>query len=105
MPPSAIPFRVAPPAGVGSGDGDGSGGAYGANQGLDTLRQVAASVPVSQQQMGIVNQYLFSVQAMSGAQLSITPGAPGLFHLVVTGNVVQVDNARNLLGSLLNGSA
>jgi CUG-BP- and ETR3-like factor len=40
------------------------------------------SVALNQQQLALVNQHLFSIQAMSGAQLHVSPGAPGVFHLV-----------------------
>lgn len=75
------------------------------NPRVDNLQHVAMTMPINQQQMSIVNSYLFSIQTMSGAQLSMTPGVPGLFHMVLSGSVAQVENAQNLLSSLLNNGS
>jgi CUG-BP- and ETR3-like factor len=45
-------------------------------------QQLVMSLALNQQQLALVNQHLFSIQAMSGAQLHVSPGAPGVFHLV-----------------------
>lgn len=68
---------------------------------MDSLSQLAVSIPLNQNQLATVNQHLYSVQAMSGAQLHVSPGAPGLFHLVISGVKQQVETARNLLTSVL----
>lgn len=75
-------------------------GGGGASQ-LDQLGQVAISMALNQQQFAVVNSHLYSVQAMSGCQLHVTPGAPGVFHLVISGSKPQVEGARNLLSTIL----
>ncbi len=42
-----------------------------------------------------------SVQAMSGAQLNVSPGAAGLFNLVIMGGKAQVEIAKNLMGTVI----
>lgn len=66
------------------------------------LSQIALSIPLTQQQLQTVNNHLFSVQTVSGAQLHISPGAPGLFHLVISGNKAQVETGRNLVSTVLS---
>ena len=39
---------------------------------------------------------------MSGAQLTVQPGAPGLFHLVVSGGRNGVEAAKNLITTVLS---
>ncbi len=89
----ALPSRL-----PGGHDHDGYG-----MQGGGQMEQIAISIAVNQQQLAIVNNHLYSVQTISGAQLNITPGAPGLFHLVISGSKGQVETARNLLSTVLAG--
>mmetsp|Transcript_31833 Transcript_31833/g.70722 ORF Transcript_31833/g.70722 Transcript_31833/m.70722 type:complete len:496 (-) Transcript_31833:2249-3736(-) len=72
--------------------------------GSSQLDPLAISIPINQQQLANVNNHLYSVQAMSGAQINISPGAPGLFHLVISGNKGQVETAKNLLSTVLGGA-
>lgn len=74
------------------GLGGGAGGA-GAGGGLDVLgglqqpvgggggggmaQPLAQSMTLNQNQLAVLNTHLFSVQTVSGAQLHISPGAPG----------------------------
>ena len=62
---------------------------------------VVMSAVVSQNQLSLINSHLFSIQTMSGAQLNIMIGAPGIFHLLVSGSKAQVDSARALLYSVM----
>jgi len=68
---------------------------------LEQLGQMALSLPLNQNQLATVNNHLFSVQTMSGASLHISPGAPGLFHLVISGGKAQVETAKNLVTTVL----
>ena len=88
-----------------SGLGDAfSMGQPGTAPGLE-LTQMAMSLALNQQQLAGLNQHLFSVQTVSGAQLHISPGAPGLFHLVISGTKGQVETAKNLVSTVLGGNA
>ncbi len=49
----------------------------------------------------LVNNHLFSVQSMCGAQLNVSPGAPGLFHLLISGSKGQVETAKSLVSQVL----
>ncbi len=113
-----------PAGGGGAGGGAGVAGAGAAGQ------QVALTLQLNMQQLGLVNAHLFGIQSMSGAQVrdatraalgarvarglttsralvrartqaSIIPGAHGLFHLMVSGSKPQVDAARGLLSQVL----
>lgn len=42
-----------------------------------------------------------ATQTVSGAQLQLTPGASGLFHLSISGGKAQVDAARSLVATVL----
>ncbi|PNW84892.1 hypothetical protein CHLRE_03g162750v5 [Chlamydomonas reinhardtii] len=99
------------------GLGGGAGGA-GAGGGLDVLgglqqpvgggggggmaQPLAQSMTLNQNQLAVLNTHLFSVQTVSGAQLHISPGAPGLFNLVVSGNKAQVETAKGLIQTVLS---
>lgn len=63
--------------------------------------QSVMSIPVSASQLSVVNSHLFSVQTMTGTRLNITPGAQGIFHLVLRGSAAQVEGARNLLSAFV----
>ncbi len=65
-------------------------------------QQLTHSLTLNQQQLSILNMHLFSVQTVSGAQLHISPGAPGLFNLLVSGTPGQVETARGLVGTVLS---
>lgn len=64
-------------------------------------QQIAQSMTLNQNQLTMLNTHLFSVQAVSGAQLHISPGAPGLFNLVVSGSKSQVETAKGLILTVL----
>ncbi|KAJ9515120.1 hypothetical protein QJQ45_028921 [Haematococcus lacustris] len=64
-------------------------------------QQLALSLTLSQQQLSVINNHLFSIQTMSGAQLHVSPGTPGFYHLLVSGPKGQLENAKNLLSTLL----
>ncbi|GFR49895.1 hypothetical protein Agub_g12000 [Astrephomene gubernaculifera] len=76
-----------------------AGGAWDAAAGL--RQQAAVTLALNSAQLAAVNQHMFSVQTVSGATLQLSPGATGLFHLVISGGKAQVEAARNLLGSVL----
>jgi CUG-BP- and ETR3-like factor len=63
---------------------------------------VVVSITINGQQLAMINSHVFSVQSMSMAQLSVSSGPPGFFHLVVSGSKDQVETAKNLLGSILS---
>eukprot|EP00198_Chlamydomonas_reinhardtii_P014051 XP_001703388.1 predicted protein [Chlamydomonas reinhardtii] len=63
---------------------------------------LAQSMTLNQNQLAVLNTHLFSVQTVSGAQLHISPGAPGLFNLVVSGNKAQVETAKGLIQTVLS---
>ncbi|EFJ44830.1 hypothetical protein VOLCADRAFT_118581 [Volvox carteri f. nagariensis] len=65
-------------------------------------QHIAQSMTLNQTQLTLLNAHLFSVQTVSGAQLHISPGAPGLFNLVVTGSEVQVEAAKGLITTVLS---
>ncbi|GIL43414.1 hypothetical protein Vafri_1188 [Volvox africanus] len=65
-------------------------------------QQIAQSMTLNQTQLTMLNTHLFSVQTVSGAQLHISPGAPGLFNLVVSGNKSQVETAKGLITTVLS---
>ncbi|KAG2499151.1 hypothetical protein HYH03_002733 [Edaphochlamys debaryana] len=64
--------------------------------------QIAQSMTLNQSQLTVLNTHLFSVQTVSGAQLHISPGAPGLFNLVVSGTKSQVETAKGLITTVLS---
>lgn len=64
--------------------------------------QLTHSLTLNQQQLSVLNMHLFSVQTVSGAQLHISPGAPGLFNLLVSGTPGQVETARGLVATVLS---
>ncbi|KAG2455141.1 hypothetical protein HYH02_000960 [Chlamydomonas schloesseri] len=97
------------------GLGGGGGGSH--SGGLDVLgglqqpgggagggvaQPLAQSMTLNQNQLAVLNTHLFSVQTVSGAQLHISPGAPGLFNLVVSGNKAQVETAKGLIQTVLS---
>ncbi|GLC35971.1 hypothetical protein PLESTB_000524800 [Pleodorina starrii] len=65
-------------------------------------QQIAQSMTLNQNQLALLNTHLFSVQTVSGAQLHISPGAPGLFNLVVSGSKGQVETAKGLITTVLS---
>lgn len=79
--------------------GNGSVGGGGGN--ISSGENMALSIPVNLQQLSSINNHLFNIQSMSGAQINISPGAQGLFHLVVTGGKNSVETARSLIGSVI----
>lgn len=62
---------------------------------------VHLSLQVSGNQFATVNNSLYSVSAMSGADLTSAPVAAGLFQINITGAQAQVNTARQLITSLL----
>lgn len=62
---------------------------------------VHLSLQVSGNQFATVNNSLYSVSAMSGADLTSVPVAAGLFQINITGAQAQVNAARQLMTSLL----
>ncbi|KXZ56421.1 hypothetical protein GPECTOR_1g375 [Gonium pectorale] len=65
-------------------------------------QQIAQSMTMNQSQLTLLNTHLFSIQTVSGAQLHISPGAPGLFNLVVSGSKAQVETAKGLITTVLS---
>lgn len=63
---------------------------------------VQLSLQVTGSQLAVVQQQMYSIQAMSGAEISMVPVAAGLFHLIVTGAQTQVTTARQLITSVLS---
>jgi CUG-BP- and ETR3-like factor len=68
---------------------------------VDPSGQIAMSIAINQQQLFAINAHLYKMQCMSGAQLNITPGNQGLFHLVVSGSEAQVEAAKSLVSSVI----
>jgi hypothetical protein len=62
---------------------------------------VSLSLPLSMQQLALVNTHLYNVQSMTGAHINVSPGATGLFHLLISGSKQSVEGARSLLSSIL----
>jgi hypothetical protein len=62
---------------------------------------VHLSLQVTGNQFATVNNSLYSVSAMSGADLTSVPVAAGLFQINITGAQAQANRARQLLTSLL----
>ncbi len=62
---------------------------------------MAISISINQQQMSAVSVHLYAIQTMSRAQLNLTPGETGLFHLLVSGSKEQVETARDLLSNII----
>lgn len=62
---------------------------------------VHLSLQVTGNQFATVSNSLYSVSAMSGANLASAPVAAGLFQINITGAQAQVNRARQLLTSLL----
>ena len=93
-------------SGPGGGGGNGSSslsGGTGSGPGEQTPQDnIAISIVLNPTQLNSVNAHMYSVHAMSGAQLNVTPGAPGLFHLMVAGSKSQVETAKSLLSSVMN---
>ncbi|KXZ43600.1 hypothetical protein GPECTOR_86g394 [Gonium pectorale] len=89
-------YTVMLPAAGGQWDGSmGGAGSGGGN--------VVISIALNGNQLSAVNQHLFSVQTVSGAGLQLSPGAPGLFNLLVSGSKAQVESAKNLIATVLGG--
>ncbi|GFR41383.1 hypothetical protein Agub_g2066 [Astrephomene gubernaculifera] len=65
-------------------------------------QQIAQSMTLNQTQLTSLNSHLFTVQTVSGAQLHISPGAPGLFNLVVSGTKTQVEAAKGYITTVLS---
>lgn len=53
-------------------------------------------------QMTAVTNHIYSIQTMSGAEVSSQAVAPGLFYLTLTGSQMQVESAKNLVGAVLS---
>ena len=90
------------PGGGGNGSSSPSGGTGSGPGEQPPQDNMAISIVLNQSQLASVNAHMYSVHAMSGAQLNVTPGAPGLFHLVVGGSPSQVETAKSLLSSVMN---
>jgi len=71
---------------------------YLGQNGMDNL---AMSIPINQQQLALANSHLYSIQTMSGATMQVSPGAPGLFHLVMSGTRAQLEAAQKLVASVV----
>lgn len=69
----------------------------------DGLSQYSVTLPLTAPQTSVLNNSLFSIQSMCGAQLRTAPGAPGLFYLIMSGSEVQVENAKQLVSIILQG--
>lgn len=67
-----------------------------------TVPMVHLSLQVSGNQMAVISNQMYSVAAMSGADLATTPVAAGLFHINITGAQSQVTAARQLITSMLS---
>lgn len=63
---------------------------------------VQLSLQVTGSQFGVISNQLYSISAMSGADLSSAPVAAGLFHINITGAEAQVSAARQLITSVLS---
>eukprot|EP00198_Chlamydomonas_reinhardtii_P006060 XP_001695396.1 RNA-binding protein [Chlamydomonas reinhardtii] len=66
-------------------------------------QQQQLTVSLNSQQLGAVNQHLYSVQTVSGATLQLSPGAGGMFALVINGTPPQVEAARSLVATVVGG--
>lgn len=80
-----------------------------AGAGIDQLQGahslVSVSLDLTTQQLCTVNEYMHSVQNISGAQLTVSVGAgPTLFRLAVSGTETQVETARALLRTIIQGA-
>jgi len=63
---------------------------------------VNLSLQVSSNQMAVISNQLYSIAAVSGADLTTAPVAAGLFHINITGAQNQVGTARQLITSVLS---
>ncbi|MEW5319542.1 MAG: hypothetical protein WDW38_010687 [Sanguina aurantia] len=61
------------------------------------------ALPLSPMQLSAVSNHLFSLQAVTGAQLHISSGAPNMFTLLMVGNITQIHSAWNLVTSIISG--
>jgi hypothetical protein len=68
---------------------------------LSTMMQL----PLTAAQMQAVNNHIYSIQTMSGAEVTSKAVAPGVFCLVLRGLKPQVDVANQLIAAVLQHSA
>lgn len=65
----------------------------------------AVSLDLTSQQLATVNEYMHSVQNISGAKLTVSVGAgPTLFRLTMSGADAQVETAKALLRTVIQGA-
>lgn len=65
----------------------------------------AVSLDLTSQQLATVNEYMHSVQNISGATLTVSVGAgPTLFRLTMSGADAQVETAKALLRTVIQGA-
>jgi hypothetical protein len=77
-----------------------AGRMVGAEPGMGPMVQL--SLQVMAQQLSVLSGQLYSVGAMSGADIVTVPAAAGVFHISLTGAQSQVSTARSLITSLLS---
>ena len=86
--------------------GGGAGGSAGPRNHLnptsDTLGQVTRSLQLSSGHIQVVSNHLYSIQAMSSAQVRVAPGGPDAFFLMISGTEQQVESAEALITTVLN---
>lgn len=87
-----------------SGNGD-QGGAVLVGSAPDRSGGMAVRIPLSSNQMAVMTQHVFSIQAMSGADVTSQAVAPGVFCLLVSGGKTQVEMANQLVSSVLQNTA
>jgi hypothetical protein len=98
------PLTLDPSSG---GGGGGSGPLRGppagprAGAGADDGAIVAIQLPVGAAQMAAMTEHIYSIQMMSGAEVSSQAVGPGLFYVLVQGTRLQVDVAHQMLSSVL----
>jgi hypothetical protein len=68
----------------------------------DPLGQVTRSLQLSSQHIQVVSNHLYSIQAMSSAQVRVAPGGPDAFFLMISGTEQQVESAEALITTVLN---
>jgi hypothetical protein len=101
-PPLALEREPPLPGGGGGpggrgGSAGGSGGAGGAADGP----VVAVQIPVGAGQMAAMTEHIYSIQMMSGADVTSQAVGPGLFYILIQGARPQVDVAHQMLASVL----
>ncbi|GIL68322.1 hypothetical protein Vafri_21600, partial [Volvox africanus] len=64
---------------------------------------VTLSITLTPTQLQVVNQHLYSLQAVSGATLQLSATAAGMVQLFLSGTRGQVDAARHLVATVISG--